>query len=272
MYQIIIFVLCVVCYAEVSDHTVPITYVISYPEYPLDTLLNIWIPSSASAEITCCGSGGGGADVSDISTGGSGGGGAGGFIIGYTIPINPTTRLLPIIIGSGGASGINGNVTTIQIDDTMITIGGGLTGNDHSGGNGGSVTIIKNSIIIISVDGKLGGLPGQDGLDTIIDIDQRIFGGASGGGSGGNGGNVIIDDIVIAKGGITNRLENINFGGGGAACNLAHGGDGGTLWDHPNGFDVDINGGAGGGGLTSPRGKMGGHGGNAACLITMTLA
>jgi hypothetical protein len=91
--------------------------------------------------------------------------------------------MFSITIGSGGAPGVNGGSTTIQIDDTMIIMSGGLaasvqvSGNGGMGGNGGSVTI-KNSITI-SVDGKLGGMPGQYGLDTIANINQRIFGGAS---------------------------------------------------------------------------------------------
>lgn len=145
----------------------------------------------------------------------------------------------------GGARGANarggngGTVATKEItvtkgDQLVVTIpagGAGKTSTDGDGATGGTLTIVRNGVTLISIPGGIGGvnaaaMPGNNAAPT--GADWYVLGGRGGNASySGGGGAMIVEGGTVAGQGGTS--------GGGALGNGVSSRGGGCLFDNSGG-------------------------------------
>jgi hypothetical protein len=178
----------------------PGTYQVSVPANHAVTLTNI-----------CGGAGGGGA----TSSGGKGGGG--GCVAG-TIPSQPVSYTLTVVIGAGGTAA-GGGGTGFNTGGTGATTGPG------GGGGGSSALQVGATTVVIAAGGgggsayntKNAGAGGSGGIGSPIGAAGT---GTEGGGGGGTG------NGIAAVGGNGTTGTAAGGGGGGAGANPGAGGNG----------------------------------------------
>ncbi len=162
--------------------------------------------------VSCWGGGGAGGGSTNAGSGVArgGGGGGGGAFASRTITVSPGTLsvvVAALVTGNLGATGTNGQNSTITGFESLILAAGGtggtgnITGGSPGGGAGGSLAVSKGSTVTAGVNGAAGA--------TGLGISPGVGGaGANGGGTGGT-----VVNSGSANGGNGNALG----GGGGGS-------------------------------------------------------
>lgn len=181
--------------------------------------------SLGNVDLFAVGGGGGGAVSGTTFRGGGGGAGGNATTVSRA---NITAQTYNVVIGSGGASGQDGTVSSIG----QYTANGGKAGVQVTGGNGGSgggAGGWGNN-----VDGGNGGSNGSNGGGTEFGSGQgtstrefgastgKLYAGGGGGGYGQDNSGRRSNPGVGGEGGGANAAENAtaNTGGGGGGSNL----------------------------------------------------
>jgi hypothetical protein len=167
-----------------------------------------------------------------------GGGGAGGLQ--YFSNFTPTLGISQVIVGNGGAVGVNGQNSVFT---TLTSIGGGAGGNSLSGGNGGSGGGGGGNTTGVTAGGI--GTVGQGNNGGIGTLGNQFVGG--GGGGAGTAGSDAISSA--GDGGSGSYIAFFAAIGGSPSGWFAGGGGGGNSYGPVRGF-----GGIGGGGAGSAGG------------------
>lgn len=180
------------------------------------------------------------------SGGGGGGGGCNGSWVNETASCGGGG-------GSGGTSSVVLNTVAGDVYTAMVAVGGSAGPGQTPGGNGGTSSLAKAGVVLISAGGGFGGSPGFAGSAAGVAGGAGGVGNASPGQPGGQGG------AMRADTGGAHYYAGSTPGGG------ATGGDSGK---YDLGYGTMSYGGGGGGGhmnldLGNPLG-VGGHGGNTA--------
>lgn len=212
------------------------------------------VPPGATIDYVVIAGGGGGGN--DLGGGASGGGGAGGVVDIYDAAV--TVQSYPIVVGAGGAAGVNGANSTAF---GQTAIGGGFggriyiaAGNGGSGGGGGAGPSPSTpGGVPTPYQGNFGG-PGL--LQAFVIADGGGGGGRGSGATDKNGGpayNIFGTDYAGGGGG----GSYFSTGGTGGGAGAGNGGSG------PNGDGQAAaanTGSGGGGGSNSGDGGAGGSG------------
>jgi hypothetical protein len=215
--------------------------------------------------------GGAGGKAGTVSTG-SAGGGAGGFGHIYC-PLSLLPDTLYIQVGVGGASGLSGQSTYINLYPSTSTANNLITCNPGSSSSGGGVTINNTLGIAQGYTGGAGtaGVASGTATSSLPTTGSPIYGGGGGGFSvaGVGGGMTSVSSLytsVTGASGANNGSDGFViqkpftvFGGCGAASDGVNGFNGG------NGF-MGSGGGGGGGNATGTLGT-GGKGGDGFVII-----
>jgi hypothetical protein len=167
------------------------------------------ITSSTVFKITMVGAGGPGGGGIQYS---GGGGGSGAYVCYWVSGLKPNTAYT-CVVGTGGVYATSdGTATTITLDTTIISCGGGFGGGGGvggSGGRGGSVTVTAINGQLLSANGNAG-----------------VHSGGSGG-TGGNGGPSVYGGAGLGNPNHVAGYDGNTGGGGGGGGGGANGGNGG---------------------------------------------